>query len=135
MNTSQYEAVKLSMKQDATGYVLTLRIHPDEVPEEILRDFVGARYQVVMVRLDSDDQPMTRQPNYVQLAGMLCKNSAFHQFLVDRGYVFDATETEATDWLRMELGIKSRKELEHNEEAIKRLRTINQDFQSWQQND
>lgn len=135
METSQYEAVKVAMKQDATGYILTLRIHPDEVPEEILRDFVGARYQVVMVRLDQHDQPMARQPNYVQLAGMLCKNKTFHEYLMDRGCIFDPTDTDATDWLRAELGIKSRKELERNQEAVKRLMTINQDFQSWQQND
>lgn len=133
MDTSQYEAVKVSMKQDATGYVLTLRIHPDEVPEEILRDFVGARYQVVMVRLASDDQPMTRQPNYVQLAGMLCKNSNFQEFLLQRGDIFDPLD--ATEWLRASLGVKSRKELEHNQDAVKRLVQINRDFQSWQQND
>ena len=135
METSQYEAVKVAMKQDATGYILTLRIHPDEVPEKILRDFVGARYQVVMVRLDQHDQPMARQPNYVQLAGMLCKNKTFQEYLVDRGCIFDSTDTEATDWLRAELGIKSRKELGHNQDAVKRLMTINQDFQSWQQGD
>ncbi len=133
MDTSQYEAVKVSMKQDATGYVLTLRIHPDEVPEEILRDFVGARYQVVMVRLASDDQPLTRQPNYVQLAGMLCKNSNFQEFLLQRGDIFDSAD--ATEWLRASLGVKSRKELERNQDAVKRLVQINRDFQSWQQND
>ena len=46
----------MAMKQDRTGYVLTLSLHPDDVPDEILRDFVGARYQVVMVRLGGTDQ-------------------------------------------------------------------------------
>ena len=36
-----------ALKQDKTGFVLTLNMHPDEIPEELLRDFVGARYQVV----------------------------------------------------------------------------------------
>ena len=133
METSQYEAVKVAMKQDATGYVLTLRIHPDEVPEEILRDFVGARYQVVMVRLASDDQPMTRQPNYVQLAGMLCKSAKFQEYLIQNGDIFDPVD--ATEWLRAALNVKSRKELEHNQDAVKRLVLINRDFQSWQQKD
>ena len=134
MQTSQYEAVKVAMKQDSTGYVLTLRIHPDEVPEEILRDFVGARYQVVMVRLDTDDQPLRREPNYVQLAGMLCKSRDFYKFLVDLGHIFDEQEEDATEWLRAELGVKSRKELAHNQEAVKRLLQINQEFQSRNQN-
>ena len=29
------EAIKVAIKQDATGYVLTLRIHPDEIPEQL----------------------------------------------------------------------------------------------------
>ena len=37
METSQFEAVKVGMKQDNSGYILTLRIHPDEVPDEIMR--------------------------------------------------------------------------------------------------
>jgi hypothetical protein len=55
MNAMQFEGLKVALKQDATGYVMTLRIHPDEVPEEILRDFVGARYVVAMVRIDDDE--------------------------------------------------------------------------------
>ena len=60
MKTSNFEGVKVALKQDKTGYVLTLSIHPDDVPDEILRDFVGSRYQVVMVRLNSQEQPMNR---------------------------------------------------------------------------
>lgn len=38
MKTSHFEGVKVALKQDRTGYVLTLSIHPDDLPEEILRD-------------------------------------------------------------------------------------------------
>jgi len=61
MKTLQFEGVKVALKQDKTGYVLTLCMHPDEIPEELLRDFVGARYQVVMVRLSGDETPMDRK--------------------------------------------------------------------------
>ena len=57
MKTLQFESVKVALKQDKTGYVLTLCLHPDEIPEELLRDYVGARYQVVMVRLSTDETP------------------------------------------------------------------------------
>ena len=59
MKTSQFEGVKVAIKQDKTGYVLTLSIHPDEIPDEVLRDFVGSRYQVVMVRLNTDEGSKT----------------------------------------------------------------------------
>jgi hypothetical protein len=49
---SSFEAVKVALKQDKTGYILTLNIHPDDLDEAVLRDFVGARYGVAMVRID-----------------------------------------------------------------------------------
>ena len=48
METMQFEALKVALKQDKTGYVLTLCMHPDDIPTDLLRDFVGARYQVVI---------------------------------------------------------------------------------------
>ena len=51
MKTLQFEAIKIAMRQDRSGFILTLNVHPDEAPSEMLKDFVGARYQVVMVRL------------------------------------------------------------------------------------
>ena len=125
------------MKQDRTGYILTLSIHPDEVPDEILRDFVGARYQVVMVRLNSAEQPMNRQQEYtpdpVQLAGILCRDPKFHAFLVSIGHTFEATENATIDWLRNELGVQSRTELKTSPEAAKHLFTINEEFKLWKQ--
>jgi hypothetical protein len=31
MDALQFEAVKVALKQDRTGFVLTLNIHPDEI--------------------------------------------------------------------------------------------------------
>ena len=94
----------MAMKQDRTGYVLTLSLHPDEVPDEILRDFVGARYQVVMVRLGGTDQPMIREQEYtpdpVKSAGILCRDVDFHRFLVESGNILEATEKDTIDWLQ-----------------------------------
>jgi len=64
MQNSNFEAVKITLKQDKTGYVLTMCIHPNELPDEVLRDFVGARYQVVMVRLTEDEMPINREQEF-----------------------------------------------------------------------
>ena len=135
MKTSNFEAVKVALKQDKTGFVLTLSMHPDEVPEEILRDFVGARYQVVMVRLTGDEKPMNREQEHAhdptRMAGMLCRELAFHKFLYDGGHIFMANEEEATNWLKEFLGVQSRTEIKDNPQAQQKLRVINQEFQSW----
>lgn len=139
MKTSQFEGVKVAMKQDRTGYVLTLSIHPEDVPEEILRDFVGARYQVVMVRLNGDERPMNRDAELgidpVKLAGILSRDKDFHTYLVEIGNIFEANEKEATDWLRDYLKVKSRSELREKPVAAQALININEEFKQWKRND
>ena len=128
----------MAMKQDRTGYVLTLSLHPDEVPDEILRDFVGARYQVVMVRLNGNDQPMIREQEYapdpVKIAGILCRDVDFHRFLVEIGNIQEANEKSTIDWMRNELGIASRTELKTNTDAARHLFAINEEFKAWKRN-
>lgn len=136
MQTIQFEGRKIAMKQDRTGYVLTLSVHPDELPEMLVRDFVGARYQIVMVRLTDDDTPMVREQEYpskdiVRLAGVLCRDPLFHAFLVETGQVFEENEEAATAWLRMDLNIHTRAELKTNQTAASQFRYIHQEFQAW----
>jgi hypothetical protein len=137
METSAFEAVKVAMKQDKSGYILTLCIHPDEVPEEILRDFVGARYQVVVVRLTEDEQPMNREQELgrdsVRTAGMLCRDKEFWRFLKEAGQVFEADEESAIEWLKYELGVPSRSEIPKSQIAVNKLIGIKQEFTLWKQ--
>lgn len=138
MKTSQFEGCKVALKQDRTGYILTLSIHPNDVPEEILRDFVGARYQVVMVRLNGDERPMNREsefPDPVKIAGILCRDANFQQFLVEIGHTLEASEKDVIEWMKSEFEIKSRTELRTNEVARNKLYKYNEEFKSWQRND
>ena len=137
MKTSQFEAVKIAIKQDKTGYVLTLNIHPDDVPDEILRDFVGARYQVVMVRLGEDERPQNRDQfkDAVRQAGILCRDKNFAKWLIDTGYIFEESENEAVEWLKSELSIETRAELRTNDLARGRFWEIYEEFREWKRND
>jgi len=124
----QFEARKVALKQDRTGYILTLSLHPDEVPEEILRDFVGTRYACAVVRIQDDESP-TEYNNRVQKAGMLCKNRVFQDFLETD------SEDEAAHELCKRCGVTSRTELHGNPKAqalfdalIKEYEDANDDF-------
>jgi hypothetical protein len=138
METLQFEGVKMALKQNKDGYVLTMSIHPDEIPQELLRDFVGARYQVVMVRLGDDDMPMDRREHdgekAVRLAGVLCREKEFWEFLVDQNEIFEPDEKDATDWLRRYLCIQSRSDLKINPEARERLSQLSKDYNEWKRN-
>jgi len=135
MKTIQFEGVKVALKQDRTGYVLTLSMHPDDIPEELLRDFVGARYQVVMVRIGADESPLNREEfigdKTVRIAGLLCRDPKFWKYLYDGGQIFEEEEEMATDWLRHRLNIKSRSELKTREIARIEFYTILEEFNKW----
>ena len=52
-----FEAVKTSILQDKNGTNIRLTIHPNDVPAELHKDWVGSRYMVVMVKLKEDGTP------------------------------------------------------------------------------
>ena len=118
----QFEARKVALKQDRTGFILTLALHPDEVPEEILRDFVGTRYACAIVRIQ-DDETATQYNNRVQKAGMLCKNRDFQHYLGVN------TEAAAAHELCKQCGIESRTELHGNAKAQALFDTLVKDFE------
>jgi hypothetical protein len=120
----QFEARKVALKQDRTGYILTLSLHPDEIPEELLRDFVGTRYACAVVRIQ-DDESATQYNNRVQRAGMLCKDTNFQEFIG-----FETEDSAATE-LCKRCGIVSRSELYGNEVAKELFDDLLKEFESW----
>jgi len=133
----QFEAKKVAIKQDKNGVSLTLVVHPDDFPIEILQDFVGAAYQCVFVRTDRphvDKQAEYIGGQHVQLAGILCTSKDFWDFLHSDSQIFKKDEESATFWLRNYLGIQSRAELKDNVKAQQLLDKINREFKQWMQN-
>jgi hypothetical protein len=58
-----FEAVKTSMMQDKNGTNIRLTIHPNDVPPDLHKDWVGSRYMVVMVKVNEDGTPDNREEN------------------------------------------------------------------------
>ena len=58
-----FEAVKTSMMQDKNGTNIKLTIHPNDVPQDLHKDWVGSRYMVVMVQVNEDGTPDNREEN------------------------------------------------------------------------
>lgn len=133
MNALQFEALKVALKQDATGYVLTVKIHPDEIPEELLRDFVGARYMVAMARLN-DDETATPVKNRVKQAGIVCRDKKFQEY-VKAFYAVEDTEADATRVIYEVCGISSRTELNGNKTAQGAFDSLYQEFIKWRDKD
>lgn len=121
----QFEARKVALKQDRTGFVLTLGLHPDEIPEELVRDFVGARYACALVRIQDDESP-TEYDNRVKKAGILCRRRNFQEFLGVH------TEDEAALELCKRCGIESRTELHGNAQAKTIFDSMVREYESLQ---
>lgn len=119
----QFEARKVALKQDRTGFMLTVSIHPDDLPEELFRDFVGSRYAFAVVRIQDDESP-TEYHNRVQKAGMICKSEAFQAFIGSN------SEAAAADKLCKLCGIESRTELHGNAQAKDKFDRL---VQSWEE--
>lgn len=137
MEAIQFEGLKVALKQDKNGFMLTLSIHPDEIPDALVRDFVGARYGVAMVRIDDNQQPLDRRDfegsKYVKIAGMLAKDKQFWDYLADEALVFEQSEDAAVEWLRTYLNIQSRSELMTNPDARALLDKLMKEFTKWKQ--
>ena len=123
-----FEAVKASIRQDRNGYSLVLAIHPDDVPEDLMRAWVGARYQVAMVQIGDDGNPVDKpvliehkpyKPDpSVALAGMLCREPGFQKWMLTD------SEEECAEALCAKLGISSRAELAKNGMADDSLQSL-----------
>jgi hypothetical protein len=136
VKTIQFEGVKVALKQDKTGYVLTLSMHPDDIPEDLLRDFVGARYQVVMVRLDSNESSINRQEEFagdraLRIAGLLCRDPKFWEYLYSDSEISTKDYESATQWLRFYLNLESRSQLKTNVEAQNLLDQLYRKYKAW----
>lgn len=136
METSQFEAKKVALKQTKDGIVMSLAIHPDELPEELMRDFVGARYMVVMVRLGDDEKPLNREEyagaQLVKLAGMLCRDKDFWRYLNEEGLLFDMNESDCIGFLQSYLCINSRSDIKTNFDAQNALKNLYAQYKEWQ---
>ncbi len=134
--TIQFEAIKAGLKQSKDGYILTLAVHPDEIPDDLVRDFVGSRYVVVMVRLNEQEQPMNRGNEFpgdqaVKMAGILCRDPDFWEWLHAKEWLMEKTEKACTEWLYSYLNIESRKELKTDAEARELFGRIKASFDNW----
>ncbi len=139
METIQFEGVKTGLRQSKEGYNLTLAVHPDDLPDDLMRDFVGSRYMVVMVRIGDDEQPLNREhefpgDNAVKMAGMVCRDPEFWAFIADTQGDEVSSETESAQWLCIFLGIESRKELKTDSEARELFIKLKKGFDKWKAN-
>jgi hypothetical protein len=131
----KFEAIKTSMRQDGKGTYMTLTIHPDEVPVDLLAARPGSRYMIGMLPVDDHDQPikgrdMEDGERAVQSAGMLCRNIKFQKWMVNNEYAFGMSEEDCSEALKLHCGIESRAELKDNRKARELFKQLKERFEN-----
>ncbi len=129
IETLQFEASKIDLRPSDAGDALTIRIHPDDIPQALYRHRPGTRYMVVMVPIEADEMPrMSREAiegdRAVQAAGMLCRQAIFQGWMVRCGGAEHEGENEVIRAVRSYCGIDSRAELRHNEAAREKFKVL-----------
>lgn len=139
MQTIQFEAIKTALKQTKDGYGLSLAVHPEDLPEDLMRDFVGSRYMVVMVRIGDNEQPVNRELEFpgdhaVKMAGMMCRDAEFWKWIKLKAGADVTSEKECAQWLSEFLNIQSRKELKENQEVREVFNKYRKEYELWKRN-
>lgn len=144
-----FEAVQIAANKTKDGFILKLAIHPSEVPESIMRDYVGSRYIVAMVKVNDDQSPVMppekkKQDKVITSAVMLCKNEKFWEYLNEvnseqptEPYRLDWADIEVKDeetakkWVCLYCEVESRSDLADNNNARDKFLGLVGDFEWW----
>lgn len=99
--------------------MLTLAIHPDDVHTDLSNSAIGTRYQVALVELADDGQPVagpetTEADKALRVAAALCRDEKFWEWIAVKDGILVDNETEAAVWLRDTLGISSRTQIKED---------------------
>ena len=146
------EAMKIASVQNAEGWVVTIRIQPDEFDKAmpLLKVRVGSRIAFAFVEIGDDEKPVPppahpimaavekkkKQNANVMRAGMACGERKFHHFLqhmhADLWKETSGRNTEKAEAiLRFLTNVDSRREYATNPEALKMFDTIMGQYEMW----
>ena len=130
-----FEAIKIAMTQDKNGLVLKLSIHPADAPQDLVVAPVGSRYMIAAVLLNDQDEPVKgakkrEADTAIAIAGALCRNERFQQWLEATGMAEIASEAAAKDAVREFCGVRSRSEFSTNENARSKFMVLKDQFEA-----
>jgi hypothetical protein len=145
MNTATVEAVKIALKQEAEGILITFRIQPHDMPTQLLTAGIMARFALAMVEIDDNELPKPADPERktkavqnrnVMRAAILCGEESFQTFLKKKyRKSWDASigegAAQAAECMRLVLNIESRKQIGTDPSALEAFDRLDAEYQLW----
>ena len=142
------EAIKISLKQEADGIIVAFRIHPDDLPTDLLRARINSRFALAFQQIGDDEKPIPASPVMkavekkkkqnanVMRAAIACGEAKFQHFLKQtypdkwKEYL-GSPSARASCVLRAFVGIDSRRDLATNPEALKLFDVLMGKYEMW----
>ena len=135
------EALKIALKQEAEGILVTFRIQPEHLPAALLLGRIPSRWALAMVEIDDDEKPKPspkkeaadkkRQNANVMRAAILSEDPQFKTFLKQKYPKQWNANMGGPDTLRAVLGIDSRKKLATDDEALLQWDRLQAEYEMW----
>lgn len=150
-NALSLEVKKDALKQLQDGkWVISFRVHPDDMPLALMSAQMGTRYMAALVEIDQDDSPVEQKTtdkaskkriSLTKQAGALCGDPTFAEFLreVKRDDLLQLCDGEAPPadipaCVRLLCAVESRAEFDKDEAAGARWRDLHSEFVAWKIN-
>ena len=139
--TINMEVKKHAMQQLQDGHwKLTLTVHPEDMPIDLLQAPMGTAYGLAMVPIDYDNpdvgKPITEKTEGEKIrerACILCKDPTFQNFITKMTWEVEDVykEPHARSHLLKYCGIESRKELVTNKAAQEKFKELDRKYKDW----
>jgi len=140
MTTVKFDAIKIGYKQDKEGFVVALRIHPNDDHQAIANAALGSQWHIDGVELNEDGNAETPAPveqaaranRLTQQAAIACKQPKFQTWVkqcLDPNHEGGLERTEAL--IREYCGVKSRSEILPGTEAAQRWDRLYSRYVAW----
>jgi hypothetical protein len=141
------EAIKVALKQEAEGIMVTFRIQPEHFPEHLLVAKINARFALAFQEIDDNEEPKPADPERktkrkqnanVMRAAIACGETSFQTFMrkeypAEWAGGLGEGQTRAADAMRAVLKIESRKDLAADMGALARFDTLMGQYEMWKQ--
>lgn len=128
---TNFEAVKISMRQSKDGLVVSFAVHPNDMDAGFFCAPTGTRYMIAAVELNDQDRPvgivrdsMRVATDIVAYAGQLCREPKFQAWMYTKGFAAKPTEGDTVAGLIHQCGIMSRHELADDQEAAAEFHAV-----------
>lgn len=130
--TKSLECKKHGLRQTQNGqWVLTVIIHPDDAPADLLTDPMGTRYGMALVKMEEVEE---QKPPLSTRAVMMCKDEQFQEFCQEISMVKGCDkfgEDETKNIICNYCLISSRSKLNTDHEAADKFLSLCNRFDQW----